>query len=104
MSSCAGTYVSGDAGSNQCPAGYFRIEAEDACRTAATLTGMTFDFVLTRSDEPRGCFYDTSDNYAYFNTHAVGAGYPGYQPLCVTAGAPLLAARGTHRGTQRVLE
>ncbi len=87
VSSCAGTYVSGDAGSNQCPAGYFRIEAEDACRTAATLTGMTFNFVGTESNIPRGCIYDAGNNVAYFNTHAVGeGGFSGFQLLC--AGAP----------------
>jgi hypothetical protein len=89
---CAGAYVSGAAGSNECPAGSARIETEAACRAAAAAAGKTVGsgFVATRSDEPRGCFFDYY-NYAAFNAHAVGAGYTGYKPLCattVTAGAP----------------
>ncbi len=88
--SCAGAYVSGAAGSNECPAGSVRIEAEAACRTAAAAAGKTFVSVETASYYPRGCFYDTINN-AYLNAHAVGAGFYGYQPLCatiVTTGAP----------------
>jgi hypothetical protein len=90
--SCAGAYVSGAAGSNACPAGSARIEAEAACRTAAAAAGKTPDspFVETYSGFPRGCYYDTTYNYAWFNTHAVGAGRSGRQLLCattVTAGA-----------------
>ncbi len=95
--SCAGAYVSGATGSNACPAGSARIETEAACRTAAAAAGKTAGspFVGTRSTCPRGCYYDPSlFNYAYFNTHAVGAGYSGAQLLCaalVTTGAPLHA-------------
>ncbi len=95
--SCAGAYVSGAAGSNACPAGSARIEAEAACRTAAVAAGKPIPwsgFVLTDSNEPRGCYYYTSNNYAYFNAHTVGAGYSGAQLLCaatVTTGAPLHA-------------
>ena len=38
--SCAGAYVFGAAGSNECPSGSVRIVAEAACRTAATATGI----------------------------------------------------------------
>jgi hypothetical protein len=95
---CAGAYVSGAAGSNECPAGSARIESEEACRTAAAAAGKTpststsFPFVETRSNYPQGCYYFTSDNWAYFNTHAVGAGDSYTQLLCAalaTAGAPL---------------
>jgi hypothetical protein len=88
--SCAGAYVSGDLGSNECPAGSARIETEAACRTAAAAAGKTFDVVLTESTYPRGCYYVTFSNYAFFNTHAVGAGRSGLQLLCaaVTTGAP----------------
>jgi hypothetical protein len=87
--------VSGAAGSNACPAGSVRIETEAACRTAAAAAGKTpststsFPFVLTDSREPRGCYYVTSTNEAYLNTHAVGAGCS-TQLLCAaaTAGAP----------------
>ena len=87
--SCAGAYVSGAAGSNECPAGSARIETEAACRTAVAAAGKTFAGVETLSDYPRGCFYFTSGNNAYLNTDAVGAGNSNYQPLCaVTTGAP----------------
>ena len=91
--SCAGTFVSGDLGSNECPAGSVRIVTEAACRTAAAAAGKTLysPFVVTYPARPRGCTY-TSTNDAYFNTHAVGAGgYSGAQLLCaatVTTGAP----------------
>ena len=84
---CAGVYVSGADGSNECPAGSVRIEAEAACRTAATAAGKTAgsNFVGTYANVPRGCYYVTSDNDAYFNTHAVGAGNSNTQPLCATS-------------------
>ncbi len=91
--SCAGVYVSGAAGRNECPAGSVRIETEAACRTAVTATGKTADspFVDIDPDYPRGCYYDSSNNYAYLNPHAVGAGDSGYRLLCAalaTTGAP----------------
>ncbi len=92
--SCAGAYVSGAAGSNECPAGSARIETEAVCRTAAAAAGKTArsPFVLSTPYVPRGCIYDIF-NYAYFNTHAVGAGDSVAQLLCgaVTTGAPLHA-------------
>jgi hypothetical protein len=97
----AGFYVSGAAGSNECPAGSVRIEAEAACRTAAAAAGKTpaYYFVGTYSDEPRGCYYFAAGNEALFNTHAVGAGLSGSQLLCAalatTAGAPLKRRRRT---------
>jgi hypothetical protein len=107
LPSCAGVYVSGAAGSNACPAGSARIKTEAACRTAAAAAGKTFNRVHTSADSPRGCYYFTVDNYAYLNTHAVGAGFSAvgtvvggvtvveaYQLLCaalVTTGAPLHA-------------
>jgi hypothetical protein len=93
---CAGAYVSGAAGSNECPAGSVRIETEAACRAAAAAAGKivgssSLPFVETDADYPRGCYYVTRNNYAYFNTHAVGAGSPNYRLLCAaaTTGAPL---------------
>ena len=93
----AGAYVSGAAGSNECPAGSMRIEAEAACRTAAAATGKapnTVGFVVTYSGYPRGCYYTTILNNAYLNTHAVGAGNSYTQLLCaaVTTGAPHAAS------------
>ncbi len=91
--SCAGMYVSGADGSNECPAGFAWIETEAACRTAAAAAGKTPGptFVWTDSTFPRGCYYYISSNNAYFNTHAVGAGASGQQLLCAaaTTGAPL---------------
>jgi hypothetical protein len=86
---CAGAYVSGAAGSNECPAGAVRIEAEEACRTAAAAAGKTFSRVETSLAYPRGCYYVTG-NTAFFNTHAVGAGFSSARLLCaavVTTGA-----------------
>ncbi len=93
----------GAAGSNECPAGSVRIEAEAACRTAVAAAGMTanLDFVETDSDYPRGCYYYYvevqtvsaavgSSNGPYFNTQAVGAGNADTRLLCAadTVGAP----------------
>jgi hypothetical protein len=88
---CAG-YVAGVAGSNECPAGSVRIVTAAVCRSAVTAAGKTIpsNFVETDSEFPRGCYYYTVLNKAFFNTHAVGAGYSGGQLLCsVTTGAPL---------------
>jgi hypothetical protein len=83
--SCAGAYVSGDAGSNACPAGSVRIEAEAACRTAAAAASKTFAAVVASSTAPRGCYYFTTNSNAWFNTHAVGAGNSNTQLLCDAA-------------------
>ncbi len=89
MLPCAGAYVSGAAGSNECPAGSVRIEAEAACRAAAAAAGKTAAsaFVETDSAYPRGCYYYTGSGAAFFNTHAVGAGRSGSQLLCAAAAA-----------------
>ncbi len=91
MLSCAGAYVSGAAGSNACPAGSVRIEAEAACRTAAIAAGKTFAAVVASSTAPQGCYYFTTNSNAWFNTHAVGAGNSNTQLMCAaaTTGAPL---------------
>ena len=92
---CAGAYVSGAAGSNACPAGSARIETEAACLTAVAAAGKTpstlYPFVETYGSYPRGCYFYTSGNTAYFNTHAVGAGVSTAQLLCAalaSTGAP----------------
>ncbi len=88
---CAGAYVSGAVGSNACPAGSVRIEAEAACRTAAAAAGMIVGnaFVETTSARPRGCYYWTDNNYAYLNNDAAGAGFSRRQLLCaIINGAP----------------
>jgi hypothetical protein len=96
--SCAGAYVSGADGSNECPAGSVRIEAEAACRTAAASAGKPFAAVGTYATYPRGCYIWTTNNKAYFNPHAVGAGEASSQLLCAlatTTGAPPRAPRGS---------
>jgi hypothetical protein len=105
MLSCAGAYVSGAAGSNECPAGSTRIVTEAACRTAAASAGMTFGSTSVEANYPRCCYYYISptdilaiDITAYFNTHAVGAGEASSRPLCAavaTTGAPLRAPCGS---------
>ncbi len=87
MPSCAGAYVSGAAGSNACPAGSVRIVTEAACRSAAMAAGKTAEldptfFVETSPRYPRGCYYTTLLDNAYFNTDAVGAGESNSQLLC----------------------
>jgi hypothetical protein len=103
---CAGAYVFGAAGSNECPAGSVPIETEAACRTASAAAGKTpsSSFVETNTNYPRGCYYYTRDNIAYFNVHAVGAGRSVAQLLCAalaTTGAPLPPQTGACSGTPR---
>ncbi len=95
--SCAGAYVSGAAGSNECPAGSVRIETEAACRTAVAAAGKVFQFVRTSSTAPRGCYHSSSSSNAFFNTHVVGAGIATSQLLCaaITTGALLTRRRRT---------
>ncbi len=92
--SCAGAYVSGAAGSNECPAGSARIEAEAACRTAVAAAGKRLfeaTFMQTDSRFPRGCYYATTTSTAWFNKVAVGAGGSNLALLCaaLATGAPL---------------
>ncbi len=95
--SCAGAYVSGAAGSNECPAGSVRIVAEADCRTAVVAAGKTpwSPFLETTSKWPRGCCYTTSTNNAYLNNDAVGAGHSNTQLLCaITTGALFTPSTG----------
>ncbi len=111
VQSCAGAYVSGAAGSNECPAGSVRIETEAACRTAVAAARKAAEtpFVEASSSSPRGCYYkNTQLNTASFNTHAVGAGLAYSQLLCaaVTTGAPVsdcACASNGNRVRQRTL-
>ena len=85
--SCAGAYVSGAAGSNECPAGSVRIVTEAACRAAVTAAGKTAGspFGVTSPIPPRGCYYSTITNRAFLNADAVGAGNSNAQLLCAVA-------------------
>jgi hypothetical protein len=87
--SCAGPYVSGDAGSNECPAGSARIETQAACRTAVAAAGKTAGstFVVASAYWPRGCYYDTDDNVAFLNADPVGVEGNFYSLLLCAAAA-----------------
>ena len=81
-----------------------RIEEEAACHTALTAAAMTVGspFVETEPRFPKGC-YGTSRNTAFFNKHAVGAGYLGAQLLCaVVTGAPFAPPPMSARASARV--
>jgi hypothetical protein len=83
--------MSGADGSNECPAGSVRIETDAECRAAAAAMGKTAgsSFVESESAFPRGCYYGSTNNVAYLNPHALGAGSSGYRLLCAaTTGAP----------------
>jgi hypothetical protein len=51
---CAG-FALGKPGSMDCPANYFRIVAEDVCRSAAAAAGQAYQGRETNNDSPRGC-------------------------------------------------
>jgi hypothetical protein len=58
---CAGgTFAWGALGSNECPANYFRIVDEGACRSAAAAAGQAYDKLLSKADYPKGCFMSES--------------------------------------------
>ncbi len=101
--SCAGAYVAGAAGSNECPPGSVRIETEAACRTAAAAAGKAAGspFVMTLSGYPRGCSYEIVLNAAFLINDAVGAGRSSFLLLCAalaTTGAQ--HTRAVHAGAR----
>jgi hypothetical protein len=58
---CAGgTFAWGALGSGKCPANYFRIVDEGACRSAAAAAGQAYDRSLATADYPQGCFMSES--------------------------------------------
>jgi hypothetical protein len=50
----------GALGGNECPANYFRIADEGACRRAAAAAGQAYDRRLANADYPQGCFMSES--------------------------------------------
>ncbi len=104
--SCAGAYVAGAAGSNECPAGSVRIEAEAACRTAAAAVGKAAGVIVeSMSNFPRGCYFWTgsnSSNYAFLNNHSVGAGNPDSQLLCTATTGARVCREARAQGWRRV--
>ena len=88
--SCAANYAWGEDGSNQCPAGFHRIDNEAACEIAAKAAGKAYRGSETDTHEPSGCFFYKYQGGGFlFNADEVGAGVRGTQLLC--SGAALLA-------------
>ncbi len=83
---CAG-FALGTLGSNDCPANYFRIVAEDLCRSAAAAAaGLVYQGRETTNLSPRGCNLKEGEGGVFFND-ATGAGSSESKLLC--SGAPL---------------
>ncbi len=66
-------------GSNECPAGWMRIETMAACQSFVQRRGPFIS--LYDANTPRGCYYGEFP-YGFFNSHPVGAGKSGYQLVC----------------------
>jgi hypothetical protein len=79
-------YVYGDSDSNKCPAGYVRIMDGQACESAATTMGESWNSDLkNRNDRPRGCYLSKEEEggmNVYLNSHPVGSGFPHRLLLC----------------------
>ncbi len=105
---CAGTFVWGVAGSNDCPANSMRIVDDAACQRAAfavhTSSGARnyiFGESQTREVFPSGCYaarcgWDNCEVLFYinFNNHPVGNGDPESRLLCVIANTAAPTQRG----------
>ncbi len=90
---CAG-FALGTLNSNDCPANYFRIVAEDLCRSAAAAAGQVYHGRETIKSSPRGCNLRESLGVrlgGVFLNDATGAGSSQSQLLC--SGAPLRYSR-----------
>ena len=58
---CAGgPFAWGALGSSECPANYFRIVDEGACRSAAAAAVQAYARRLANADYPQGCFMSES--------------------------------------------
>ncbi len=85
----APTYVLGDSGSNECPAGYVRITDASACERAATAMGKKWSgktSYIHMPDRPSGCFWWYGSD-VFLNYHPTGSGYQNRLLLCT--GAPI---------------
>jgi hypothetical protein len=83
---CAAGYAWGEDGSNQCPTSYFAIVNAAACETAAAAAGKAYRGSETDPSYPSGCYFHQDFGAFFFNTDAVGDGYPGTQLMCSGAG------------------
>jgi hypothetical protein len=89
---CAGLQAA-PAGTNECPAGFLRIETEAACNKAYTVLGSSRAIsVETEPTAPRGCYvYTVGSQTVFFNNDPLGAGEEDSQLICKaapTTGAP----------------
>jgi hypothetical protein len=84
---CAG-FALGTLNSNDCPANYFRIVAEDLCQRAAAATGQVYQGRETNDGSPQGC--NLNEGGVFLND-ATGAGSSKSKLLC--SGAPLRYSR-----------
>ena len=102
---CAGTFVWGVAGSNDCPANSMRIVDDAACQRAAfaiqepSSLNYTFRESQTREVFPSGCYAVRCDICEvlfsiYFNNHLVGEGDPKSRLLCVITNTAAPTQRG----------
>jgi hypothetical protein len=80
---CAGgTFAWGALGSSKCPANYFRIVDEGACRSAAAAAGQAYDKRLANTDYPQGCFMSESTAVYYNIMGTTSTGQPQSKLLC----------------------
>jgi hypothetical protein len=83
--------------SNECEAGFVRIETEAACNKANTFIGLSGPVIVeTESIMPRGCYLSLDSPPAvFFNNDRVGSGESTSKLLCVPAptGAPRRISR-----------
>jgi hypothetical protein len=91
---CAGgTFAWGALHSNECPANYFRIVDEGACRSAAAAAGKNYPYEKSETDpsRPKGCYaYYSSDreNYlVYLNMYPTGGTVTGSPATLLCSGA-----------------
>ena len=102
---CAGTFVWGVAGSNDCPANSMRIVDDAACQRAAfaiqepSRTSYSFRESQTWARYPSGCYAVRCDTcevlfHIDFNNHPVGNGESNSRLLCVIANTAAPTQRG----------
>ncbi len=82
-------FALGTLGSMACPANYFRIVAEDVCRSAAAAAGLVYQGRETSVGPPRGCilyeggiFVKKTVGMGVFLNDATGAGPSESKLLC----------------------
>ncbi len=87
---CAG-FALGTQGSKNCPANYFRIVAEDVCRSAAAAVGQAYQGRETKNGSPRGCNLNEGGVFLNDATVFIDAISAEWKLLC--SGAPLRYSR-----------